>query len=142
MVAEIQQSSDVTYRLHDWNRTGPDGRPRPLHVDAGLEAVTKTAPVGPVRAAATPDAAVKRLVTSDYFLLEEVRPQERWTVGDDDACHFLAVLAGEVRLDERWPLPAIPRGGCVLLPAAIGPQSLRATPVDGKPPTLLHVSLP
>jgi hypothetical protein len=27
LVAEIQQSSDVTYRLFDWNRTGPDGRP-------------------------------------------------------------------------------------------------------------------
>ena len=142
MVAEIQQSSDVTYRLHDWNRTGPDGKPRPLHVDAGLEAATQTIPVGPVRAAATSDPAMKRLVASEYFLLDEVRPQARWTVGGDDACHFLAVLAGEVRLDERWSLPAIPRGGCVLIPAAVGPQSLRATPVDGNPPTLLHVSLP
>ncbi|MFM8890072.1 MAG: type I phosphomannose isomerase catalytic subunit, partial [Planctomycetia bacterium] len=32
VVAEIQESSDVTYRLFDWNRTGPDGRPRPLHL--------------------------------------------------------------------------------------------------------------
>ncbi|NDC64355.1 MAG: class I mannose-6-phosphate isomerase [Planctomycetia bacterium] len=142
MVAEIQQSSDVTYRLHDWNRTGPDGKPRPLHVDAGLEAVTRTEPVGPVRPAATSDSAVHRLVTSDYFVLDEVRPAERWVVGGDDACHFLAVIAGEVRLDSRWSLPAIPRGGCVLLPASIGRQSLVSVPAAGSPAKLLHVSLP
>ena len=41
LVAEIQQASDVTYRLFDWNRVGADGRARPLHVEAGLEAVTR-----------------------------------------------------------------------------------------------------
>ena len=48
MVAEIQQSSDITYRLHDWNRVGPDGKPRAMHVEAGLEAVTHFKPVSPV----------------------------------------------------------------------------------------------
>ena len=33
---EIQQSSDVTYRLWDWNRTGKDGKPRELHVEQAL----------------------------------------------------------------------------------------------------------
>ena len=39
LVAEIQQSSDVTYRLFDWNRVGPDGKPRRLHVQEGLDVV-------------------------------------------------------------------------------------------------------
>jgi mannose-6-phosphate isomerase len=39
LVAEVQQSSDVTYRLFDWNRLGPDGKPRPLHVQQGLAAI-------------------------------------------------------------------------------------------------------
>ncbi len=142
MVAEIQQSSDVTYRLHDWNRTGPDGKPRPLHVDAGLEAVTRTAAVGPVRPAPTADPAVQRLVTCDYFLLDEVRPAGQWAIGGDDACHFLAVLSGEVRCEDRWGLPSIPRGGCVLLPASIGRQTLRVAAAGEHAPTLLHVSLP
>ena len=34
---EIQQSSDVTYRFWDWNRTGKDGRPRELHLSQALE---------------------------------------------------------------------------------------------------------
>lgn len=37
-VAEIQQSSDITYRIFDYNRRGADGKPRELHVDLALEA--------------------------------------------------------------------------------------------------------
>lgn len=36
---EIQQPSDVTYRLYDYNRTDADGRPRELHVDEAIEAM-------------------------------------------------------------------------------------------------------
>jgi mannose-6-phosphate isomerase len=141
VVAEIQQSSDVTYRLYDWNRTGPDGRSRPLHIEAGLEAISRFEPVGPVQPYPL-DAAARRLVTSDYFIFDEVRPTDGWTVGGDDACHFLAVLSGEFRLADEWRLPALTRGMCVLLPAAIGGQTLASRPVGGSAPTLLHVQLP
>ena len=144
VIAEIQESSDVTYRLYDWNRTGADGKPRPLHVEAGLEAVTQFGPVSPVASAPITDGgtSVRRLVTCDYFLFDEIRPVGDWTVGGDDACHFLAVLSGEVRLDPRWQLPPLTRGMCVLLPAAIGRQVLSATATAPAPPALLHVQLP
>ena len=139
LVAEIQQSSDVTYRLFDWNRVGPDGKSRPLHVEAGVEAVTQFGPVGPLEPTATGDPAVRRLVTSDYFLFDEVRPDGAWTVGGDGACHFLVVLDGMLHLDAAWNLPPIGRGRTVLLPAAIGSQTLRA---DAGAAKLLHVTLP
>jgi mannose-6-phosphate isomerase len=37
LLAEVQQSSDTTYRVWDWGRLGDDGRPRALHVDQALE---------------------------------------------------------------------------------------------------------
>lgn len=37
VLAEIQETSDVTYRIYDWDRTGPDGKPRELHLDHALE---------------------------------------------------------------------------------------------------------
>lgn len=138
LVAEIQQSSDVTYRLFDWNRVGADGRPRPLHIEAGLEAVTHFEPVEPTRALASGEAAACRLVTSDFFLLDDVAPRGSWSVGGDDTCHFLAVVSGRLRFDPAWQLPDLPRGSCVLLPAAIGRQAVQADP-DTR---LLHVSLP
>ena len=139
LVAEIQQSSDVTYRLHDWNRTGPDGHPRPLHVEQGIEATTRMTPVEPVQRLPTADGAA-RLVTCEYFLLDEVRLASEWRVGGDDACHFIAVLSGGVALDDQWGLPPLPAGGCVLLPAALGTQVLRSTSASGT--KLLHVQLP
>jgi mannose-6-phosphate isomerase len=39
VVAEIQQASDTTFRLFDWNRLGDDGQPRPLHVEQALEVI-------------------------------------------------------------------------------------------------------
>jgi mannose-6-phosphate isomerase len=142
LVAEIQQSSDVTYRLHDWGRTGPDGRPRPLHVEAGLEAATRTGPVNPVRPTPTADPAVRRLVTCDAFLFDEVAPAGRWAVGGDDGCHFLAVVSGRIRFADHWGLPPLARGGSCLLPAAAGRQEIVAEPDGGQPARLLHVALP
>lgn len=39
VLAEIQQNSDITYRLYDWGRVGPDGQPRQLHVEKAFEAI-------------------------------------------------------------------------------------------------------
>ncbi len=39
MIAEIQQASDVTFRLYDWNRMGTDGQPRPLHIQQALDVI-------------------------------------------------------------------------------------------------------
>ena len=41
---EVQQSSDTTFRLYDWNRVGADGRPRELHVEKGLKAIDYSLP--------------------------------------------------------------------------------------------------
>jgi len=39
LIYEIQQNSDTTYRVFDWNRVGADGKPRPLHIREALESI-------------------------------------------------------------------------------------------------------
>ncbi len=39
LLAEIQQTSDTTYRMYDWDRIGVDGNPRELHTDEALDAI-------------------------------------------------------------------------------------------------------
>lgn len=39
IIAEIQQNSNTTYRVYDWNRVGTDGNPRPLHIDKALDVI-------------------------------------------------------------------------------------------------------
>lgn len=56
LMAEVQQSSDATFRLFDWNRVGLDGRPRTLHREESLASIDWAAgPVNPVRPRSLPN---------------------------------------------------------------------------------------
>lgn len=46
LIAEIQQNSNITYRVYDYNRPGPDGKPRQLHVNDALNVFDSTDPEG------------------------------------------------------------------------------------------------
>ncbi len=61
LLAEIQQTSDITYRIYDWNRTGLDGKPRPLHIDEAFEVIQFDS---------RPDVVRKELKTP-YFSVED-----------------------------------------------------------------------
>lgn len=76
LIAEIQQNSNTTYRVYDWNRLGHDGKPRPLHVDKALE-VINFAQVEPTKSDATLVAnqdGIRReqLNQTEYFTVERV----------------------------------------------------------------------
>jgi mannose-6-phosphate isomerase len=81
LVAEIQQASDTTFRLFDWNRLGPDGNPRPLHIDQALEVTDfSRGPVNPVQRQASSYASLVLLVDCDRFRLYEIDPQTSGTI--------------------------------------------------------------
>lgn len=65
-LCEIQQSSDVTYRIYDWDRPGNDGKPRKLHVEEALDVIDYKAKDNFVRYKVNPGNAVT-LVQSEYF---------------------------------------------------------------------------
>lgn len=141
VVAEIQQSSDVTFRLFDWNRVGADGNPRPLHLEEGLAATACHGPVAPSAKQATADPAVSRMVDCEFFTFDEVMPSATWQAAGQ-GCEFLAVLSGEVRLPDQWSLPPLHRGDCLLLPASLEPQDLRCRATTEGSPRLLRVGVP
>jgi mannose-6-phosphate isomerase len=129
LVAEIQQASDTTYRLYDWNRVGPEGKPRPLHVEEAMKAIDYSAvEIGPQKPQAIGNPSVEQLVACDKFILD------RWTwsgaqrIGGDDRFHIISVIQGEMaiqasRSDAELTLR---RGETALLPASLGGASLHA----------------
>ena len=127
LVVEIQQSSDVTYRLFDWNRVGTDGRPRPLHVEQGLDAIDfDRGPVEPQRPRETDRPEVSRLVDGEKFVLDRWDFDCRLSAAVDDRCHLIAVLEGAVRIEGDPADSPLPRGGTALLPASLGNVRLTA----------------
>lgn len=142
MVFEVQQTSDVTYRLHDWDRIDQaTGRPRSLHLAEAMECADCHGPVRPQRPVAEPceSAVSERLVTCDYFSLWRKRADRPFRVGADGQCRVVVVLEGTCEVRDHageghvaWP------GDVLLLPAE---QGECACVPDG-PVTLLECGLP
>ncbi len=140
LVAEIQQASDTTFRLYDWNRVGPDGKPRTLHVEQSLDTINYEAgPVAPQTAEPTALPYVERLVSCDKFVLD------RWrhSIGEeplplDHRFHLLAVLSGEVAISGDPTGRPLQAGETMLLPASRSAVSLKFL----APTTLLDIYLP
>jgi mannose-6-phosphate isomerase len=127
LMAEVQQTSDATFRLFDWNRVDAQGKGRQLHVEQALACIDWDAgPVHPVRAAGYPSedetSAIpvrQELVRCRYFILEYVRDTRPFAVGGTGRMQVLIVLhgQGELRTDDG-PMPLRP-GDSLLLPAAL-----------------------
>ncbi len=145
LMAEIQQSSDTTFRLFDWNRVGTDGKPRALHVEQGLNAINfDYGPANPQTPQPTDDPRVERLVDCDKFVLDRITLESgSWEVPPEmpqsATCRILAVIEGAVRLEgfDGSPL-SLSKGRTALIPAACRGARLVA---DGRA-TVLSAHLP
>jgi mannose-6-phosphate isomerase len=74
LIVEIQQNSDTTYRVFDWNRVGLDGKPRQLHVAESLASID-FADQEPQLSGKTADGV---LAACEYFKVTEVEIKEPW----------------------------------------------------------------
>jgi mannose-6-phosphate isomerase len=126
LIAEIQQSSDVTYRLFDWNRVGTDGRPRALHIEQSLDVIDfARGPAVPQTPQPGERPHVERLVECDKFVLDRWTFDSREVIGGDESCHLIAVLEGEVEIAGDPAPGPLGKGHTALLPAALGQTELR-----------------
>ncbi|QDV71493.1 putative mannose-6-phosphate isomerase GmuF [Rosistilla carotiformis] len=125
LVAEIQQSSDTTFRLFDWNRVDDTGNARPLHVSQAIEVTDYDR--GPVDFQTPQDLASggQRLVGCDKFFLDRFGGTAATEVGGDNRFRILTVVAGQATI--AWGdgnSMALPLGQTALIPAAVGQVTL------------------
>jgi mannose-6-phosphate isomerase len=121
LVAEIQQSSDTTFRLFDWNRVGADGKPRALHIEQSMAVVDfERGPVEPQVPQPTECSWVERLVECDKFIIDRWDFSESQSMGGDDRFHIVCMLEGSARIGgDPTGMPFV-RGCTALLPASLG----------------------
>ena len=142
VLAEIQQMSDATFRLHDWGRVGLDGKPRPLHLAEALESIDFDAgPVAPLPTSPEPVAGgtSERLSRSDYFALERLTLTGPGLVGDAERFTIVLGLGGTLEFRSGGNSTRLELGQTLLLPASIG--RCEVAPVDGQA-TLLTCVVP
>jgi mannose-6-phosphate isomerase len=118
LLAEVQQSSDTTYRVFDWNRVGLDGKPRKLHLEEALESIDFTrSEIPEIRA----PLSGRRGVVSDYFVMEQLDLKDTTAVLEGDGPLVLMGVGGHGRVEvgAGGDTSQIIRGQTRLVPAAI-----------------------
>lgn len=137
LVAEIQQSSDTTYRVFDYDRLGLDGQPRELHVAHALNVTRYGEPPAPGAIAPGPPNQWRQLVTSPYFQVAHGQCQHQWLQQSaPESFQVLFALSGEGTV--AWASGSVPltAGATVLVPAVQGAYTLTGS-IE-----LLRVTLP
>ncbi len=128
LLFEIQQRSDLTYRLFDYDRRGPDGKPRPLHLERALQVADLARAPGKVQPRPGSAPFATRLVCCDFFGLD------RWELTEPVALstvpetfEILSPVEGQLTLGWAQGSLRLGRGEAVVLPAALGEYSLTPT---------------
>lgn len=121
VIFEVQQNSDTTYRVFDWNRLGLDGQPRALHVEESLQSIDFT----DFEPALAPTGR-EELAACEYFRVE------KWPLPAPRACDnggrfaIFCVTDGSVECSGR----EFRRGDFFLIPATLPAAELRPLTED------------
>jgi mannose-6-phosphate isomerase len=120
-IFEIQQSSDLTYRLYDFNRKDSSGKLRELHVDKAL-AVSSLKNIGHAKVSPrTLNDYTTELVRSEFFVAERLGLKGSLSLTtQDESLELLTVIEGQVSLGSV----ELARAESVVLPAALGEYEL------------------
>lgn len=130
LVAEVQQSSNTTFRVYDYGRKGADGQPRALHLERAAEVVSYE-PIVPQECRANsgvsfPEFTMAEMFSCRYFRAHrlDVRRSVELRCDGRSFQHLLCVEgSGAIQVDGAdWPFV---RGDSYFLPAALGEYKIQ-----------------
>jgi mannose-6-phosphate isomerase len=142
MVFEVQQNSDVTFRLYDWDHVdAKTGQRRALQVDQAIACIDfaqgTIGPVVPVVEEVKP-VLRERLFLCENFGLWRLRGESPFMVGAAGTPRVLVCLTGDAQLEHDGTNYAVGKGDVLLLPAVVGACAFRPRSAV----SLLELSLP
>jgi len=125
VVYEVQQSSDTTYRLYDYERLGLDGQPRQLHVDKALSVINspfdRAASVTAAGSEVIPGGRRRLLVEDPHFTVTEYVVTGRLNADANDDYCLGSVVAGRGSVSCGGPESVAGPGTSFICPRGAGP---------------------
>jgi mannose-6-phosphate isomerase len=142
VVFEIQQNSDVTFRLYDWNHVdAKTGKPRALQVDQALACIDFGESAGGLAAPVTEQTTPvlrERLFHCDKFWLWRLRSESPFSLGAPGVPGVLVCIEGAGAVEHGGATYPVAKGDVYLLPAAIGVCTMRPRGAAG----VLEIAIP
>ena len=128
VVFEVQENSDTTFRLYDWDRTdAKTGKPRELQVDNALKSIdfsqVEIGPVKPIKDPKNKDSS--KLFDDEHFELWRIKSSEVTTIGFIDEPSILVCLDGSATVNYNNHNYSFAKGEVMLLAAIIGQLELQ-----------------
>ena len=123
LIAEIQQNSDITYRIYDYNRLDKDGNLRELHIDKAIDVTSFTIPANSVtHIEETSDCYIKTFLTkSEYFEVYKYTINKNCKLHTDTSSFAsLIILEGEGNISYENKIIPFKKGDSFFVPANLG----------------------
>ncbi len=119
LLAEIQETSDTTYRIYDWDRTDDKGNPRALHIEESIDAIDYTKSEEAKSPYTKKQKGTTPLVKCEHFTTSLIEVSE--PIAKDysalDSFIILICLEGAVRIESEAGVEILTKGETILVPA-------------------------
>lgn len=120
LIAEIQQSSNITYRVYDYNRRDKEGKLRDLHIEKALDVSNLCSTKGKEKIEGeiiqVGTSKVKKFIDNDFFHFDEITIFDEYNDKTNNLLHMAFVAEGTVFVNGY----EFVKGDSILLPASIG----------------------
>ncbi|MCL2837537.1 MAG: class I mannose-6-phosphate isomerase [Oscillospiraceae bacterium] len=128
VIAEIQQNSDTTYRVYDYNRVGADGKPRPLHVDKAL-AVSDFSGGAEATAGTSEkigDNVYTKYVSCEYFSFDKIEINGEYSEKSDRSFQILFMEEGKCTISgDDGEEFTFEKGDTYVIPASLAGYTIK-----------------
>ena len=118
-IAEIQQNSNVTYRVYDYNRVGADGKKRDLHIDKAVDVTN-------IEFTGKKYNFGEHTVSCDIFEVDEfdVSSENLVNIADEKSFHSIIVIEGSGKVKCNGNTMELKKGDSIFIPAGMGEYTI------------------
>ena len=120
---EIQESSDLTYRFYDWDRTDAEGHRRELHLKKALDVTNLKLSLRPVHVERS--SGIKRILNEERFTMDIIQPEGALRLPDITDFGMITAIEGDLTLWWQSGSMAMKPGETFFLPASVPPITLK-----------------
>lgn len=125
LICEIQQNSDLTYRVYDWERVGKDGKSRELHTQKAID-VTQVEQELKIERTKTMKTGKKEIINSPYFKIDKLKIENNVTEESNPETFFILNVVkgnGKIKVQEREY--SLKLGDSFIIPSNLGKYELK-----------------